>query len=515
MKQFTRRDFLKTAAATLGGAAFSTGLSALGWKDAARPNIIVILMDALSARHMSLYGYPRLTTPNIDSFSQRATVYHNHISGGNYTTPGTASMLTGMYPWKHGATIGGGFVRERFASINPYRLLGGEYRRFAFAQNTWADRLLGQYASDIDVFLSPFSYTLMSRDPLLWTFPKDRAMGSLAMGDFLFTIDGTQALPGSLALGYLSKVGRKSAVLNQINKVYPKGLPTVMNDIPYKNEEVYNGVYEQISSLAEQPDPFFAYFHLFSPHGPCRPRNNYRKLFAKDGFTPPEKAPHPLQDIAALPYLKTADLLQRERNLYDSQIAQIDDEFGKLIRRLEEVGALENSYVVLTADHGELFERGYWGHGEIFMYEGATHIPLLIRAPEQNQRRDIFSLTSNADLLPTLLSIAGKEIPAEIEGQPLPNFGGQEDKNRAVFSMYARENSVFAPMTKAALSIYKGSKKLIAYLGYSEAQFFELYDLREDPEEMKNIAAKDDAAFKALKDELFAALHTANQLFQT
>ena len=67
------------------------------------PNIIVILFDAMSARNLSLYGYPRETTPFLDKFAARSTVYHRHYSGGNFTTPGTASMLTGMFQWKHRA----------------------------------------------------------------------------------------------------------------------------------------------------------------------------------------------------------------------------------------------------------------------------------------------------------------------------------------------------------------------------------------------------------------------------
>ena len=103
-----RRDFLKLMA--------TLPLVRISWRqrdpasilnadaeatDADRPNILVLLFDTLSARHTSLDGYPRHTTPHLERFAERATVYHAHHASGNFTNPGTASLLTGAYPWKH------------------------------------------------------------------------------------------------------------------------------------------------------------------------------------------------------------------------------------------------------------------------------------------------------------------------------------------------------------------------------------------------------------------------------
>src|SRR3972149_189137 len=94
MQIFSRRDFLKLLAGS------SAGLGMLGIKGLVehalaqagdRPNIIVLVLDAMSAQNLSIYGYPRPTMPNLERFAQRATVYHSHLSAGNFTTPGTAS----------------------------------------------------------------------------------------------------------------------------------------------------------------------------------------------------------------------------------------------------------------------------------------------------------------------------------------------------------------------------------------------------------------------------------------
>jgi choline-sulfatase len=146
------------------------------------------------------------------------------------------------------------------------------------------------------------------------------------------------------------------------------------------------------------------------------------------------------------------------------------------------------------------------------MYEPAIKIPLLIFAPGQNAAQDIYVPTSNIDLLPTLLSIAGKDIPAVLEGQVLPGFGGDENNDRPIFSMYAAENSVFMPLKKAAISMRKGANKLIAYYGYpGYDHVYEFYNLEEDPEELDDLTQKELVAYSHLKEELLDGLEDANR----
>ncbi|MBC7875869.1 MAG: sulfatase-like hydrolase/transferase [Anaerolineales bacterium] len=510
MSQISRRDFLKIASAIAGGTLVSEKLPSLQLEDKEHPNIIIILCDAFSARHLSLYGYPRLTTPNIDAFAQYSTVFHNHYSGGNYTTTGTASMLTGMIPWKHRAINYGGLVRSEYVHVNPYTLLGSDYHRFAFSQNPWPDRLMGQYYKDIDRFLHPSSYSLMEANPLLRMFENDRALASIAMDDFLLPAQNN-SIAGSPVFGYLNKSHVLNIANNQKRVRYPKGFPEIMDPgylIPYLNEDIYSGVYSELSQLESENSPYFAYFHLYSPHFPYKPRNDYRTLFRDDGYKPVSKPVHPLS--AGL----HEDFMLGQRDLYDRQIAQIDEEFGKLILRLNESGILENSYLIFTADHGELFERGFVGHGFHLMYEPVLRIPLIIRAPGQTKREDIHALTSNIDILPTLLSIAGKNKVSEIDGSILPGFGGEINEDRPVFSVVAVDNSAFAPLKKAVISMRKRSYKLIAYLGYDNVeQVFELYDLENDPDELINLATKDSNTLSAMKAELFAYLDETNRPF--
>ena len=513
MTQISRRDFLKLLGVASASALASERAFSLKAADSNNPNVIILLWDAFSAKHLSLYGYPRQTTPNIDSFAQYSTVFHNHYSGGNFTTCGTASMLTGMIPWKHRAINYDGLVRAEFVHNNPYTMLGSDYKRLIFAQNPWPDRLVGQYYEDVDRFLPPSAYSLLDNDQLPALFGNDHAIASVALNSFLLPIQGGNAPVGSSILGYLNK----SRVLNFTNEQkfprYSKGIPEAMNMgymIPYLNESIFEGLYSELTQLESSSSPYFAYFHLYSPHFPYRPRNDYLKMFRNDGYIPVSKPIHSLSVGLQENYLNG------QNDMYDRQIAQIDEEFGKLMFRLKESGVLDNSYLIFTSDHGELFERGFAGHGFQFMYEPVLHIPLIIHAPGQTQREDIFALTNNTDILPTILSIAGKESSSDIDGRVLPGFGGEVDEDRPIISMVAVDNSAFGIIKKAVITMRKREFKLIAYLGYEDRyeKSFELYYLETDPEELNDLSSKDVKKLSDMKNELFAYLDEANKPFK-
>jgi len=139
-------------------------------------------------------------------------------------------------------------------------------------------------------------------------------------------------------------------------------------------------------------------------------------------------------------------------------------------------------------------------------------VPLIIHAPGQKQHQDIFTPTSNTDILPTILSIAGREVPVQLDGKVLPGLGGQAGGGRSIFSLVAVDNPAFGEIKKALISMRKLNYKLIAYLGYDDKveQAFELYDLDSDPEELNNLALKDMKTLSVMKDELFANLNKAN-----
>jgi arylsulfatase A-like enzyme len=509
MASLTRRDFLKIASLFAAGTVSTLTVSSLR-QAGDRPSIIIILFDAMSARNMSLYGYERDTTPELSRFAERCTVYNAHYSASNFTTSGTASMLTGMYPWKHRALTQGGIVKRDVIPYNPYTLLGNDYYGLMFSQNFWPDRLVSQYYDQVDDFLPQTAYSMRGNTLVKSWVGKDRLLASIAFDEFLFPAQTDR--PGSAFLNYFYKSRVSHSIETQkLQPGYPNGIPEVEGYDVYLNEQIYKGVLTAIMGL-EDKQPYFAYFHLFSPHSPYKPGGKFARLFRNDGFSVPSKEVVP--QFASL-YRESDQSLLRKRTVYDRQIAQVDAEFGKLIDGLDASGVLDTSYLIATSDHGEMFERGFGGHGGRLMYEPVLRSPLLIHAPKQTARIDVNIPTSNVDILPTLLSIAGKAIPEELEGQILAGLGGAEDKDRPIFSMAAWQNSAFLPLTKAAFALRKGAYKLIAYLGYGgDDGIYELYDIDNDPEELREVSTEEPSVFSELKEEFLAQLQAANRPFE-
>ncbi len=201
------------------------------------------------------------------------------------------------------------------------------------------------------------------------------------------------------------------------------------------------------------------------------------------------------------------------RKTYDEFVADVDSEIEKLVNALEDAGILKNTYLILTADHGELFERGEYGHVTRLLYDAVIHIPLLVITPGQISRVDIHQPTSNIDLLPTLLHISGKTAETALEGRILPGVGGSEE-SRSLFSMEAKECSAFGRLGEGiTISLQKGDHKLIYYTGYPKRpEAFELYNLKDDPDEMKDLYALDTTTAAQMKEELLDNLEANRKL---
>jgi arylsulfatase A-like enzyme len=388
--------------------------------------------------------------------------------------------------------------------------VGDEYTRLAFTQNFWADILLGQFEKDLDVHVACDSFSqvvdsLLQPDDL----QRDRSMAYYVFQDFLnLKVDDPHPFPGSLLLASADLSRALAPNRKHVSADYPRGLPTNF-DFSYENSSVFAGLDRIIQNLAAQSSPYLAYLHLWSPHAPYNARKDFVGIF-QDDLTFPAKPQHPFAG-----YHYSEEYLLEHRRQYDEYITDLDAEFGLLLLSLEKAGALQNSYVIVTSDHGEFFERGEIDHASALMYAPVTHIPLRISAPGQQTRADFHSLTSNLDLLPTLLQIAGREIPSWVEGQLLPGFGGLEDVSRSIFPMMGKDNAAFRPIEHATFSILKGPCELFFFTGYpGHPDRFELYNLEEDPQELHDLFREDITTASQLKDELLEAVSTPTRNYR-
>ena len=504
MADLNRRDFLKLAALALPAAAFAKPLSRLsmpGAADSSLPNVIVLVFDALTARNLSAYGYPRKTSPNFERFAERATIFHNYNSAGNYTVPGVASLLTGMYPWTHRAVNHSGLVRRDMLDRNIFALLGDQYNRIGFAQNGWASFILTQFKKDLDAYLSPAEFSLLAH--IIGDKFPDTNLAYRALDDFMFKMERS---PSSLVFGALER----TILYEQAKKIpardYPRGIPkTGAYPVYFLLEDVLAGL---VKMFSEAKSPSFSYIHLFPPHAPYSPLRQFYGKFWNDNYFPPSKPQHKLSDG------------QDERKVYigrlsyDEYVATLDYEFGRFLDALDAAGVLDNSYLIVTSDHGEIFERGDKGHDTPLLYDPVIHSPLIISAPGQRARRDVYAPVNSVDILPTLLHLAGKPIPDWCEGEILPGFGGEENYERATFSVEAKLNPAFAPFQVATISMRKRQYKLIYYKGYFGGEdWFELYNLEDDLEELVNLFDSEKSIAAQMKDEMLERLDAADREF--
>ncbi len=498
-----RRDFVRLAALAPMGLVSPALLKLLSGSASARPNVILLVIDALSALNMPLYGYSRDTSPNISRLANRAVVYHNHFASSNFTSPGTASLLTGTLPWTNRAIRHDNLVVPRFLGQNIFSLFH-DYRRLAYTHNSWAFTLLQQFHQSIDQLVPPQRLFL---NPIAnfggYLFARDEDVSSIAWARALELADGRAY---SLFLSQWMKIltsGERAALAPE----FPRGLPSESTG----SEEAFlleAATDWSAASCASGPRPFLAYFHFLPPHEPYNAPLRFCDRFLDDGYQPPAK---PVDLFATAP---VADVDQ-SRRFYDEFVLYADEQFGRFYSALESSGLLDNTWLVVTADHGEMFERGLVGHDNLTLYQPLVRVPLLIFEPGRASRLDIHDVTSAIDLLPTLAEVTGHPVPAWSEGAVLPPYNTSAlDPQRAVYAVQARENPQYAPLTRASSMLVSGHSKLLYYYGYEDPKVDELvrlYDIAADPEDLVDLTSTQPAMASDMLGRLRSEIARADQ----
>ena len=507
---FSRRDFLNLLAlagiASVGSPLYSTNRSPANKRTGSNvslPNLLLLVFDTLSAHHLSLFGYQRETTPNLARFAERATVFHNHYAGGNFTVPGTASLLTGTYPWSHYGLHLFGTVREKYVDRNIFNALADDYFITTFTHNYLVMGLLDQFQENLDRVTLPEDLAILSGPLAERMFPGDFVASY--WGERIIRGSGSD-LPGSLFLSFFEDNVHSSTprvLKRQYGDLFPRGLPNNTMGVFFLLEDAIDWIQKEV---AEVPQPFFGYFHLFPPHEPYMTRKEFVDIF-DDGWEPESKP------VRAFPQNKSEEFLNSRRRHYDEYLAFADAEFGRLYDFLRRTGILDNTCFILTSDHGQLFEREIHGHVTATLYEPLVHVPLIISKPGQRVREDITTPTSCVDLLPTILNIAGKPLPDWCQGQILPSFGtSKPNSDRNIYAVEAKKNPRSAPLKMGTVSMIKGRYKLIRYFGYqAKKDNYELYDLQNDPEEYEDLYQSRKKSASELKGELLAGIDDANR----
>ena len=258
----------------------------------------------------------------------------------------------------------------------------------------------------------------------------------------------------------------------------PETLPFVARPAEDVNRELFRWL-----DARDRHRPFFAYLHAMDVHEPYLPPAEDRRRFAAQADAALCR-PGPKDVAAALatrPGLTRSGLNSNFEALYDAQIAHADRQFGLLLRRLRELGLYDRTVVVLVSDHGEEFlDHGLFAHGHS-LYQEILHVPLVVRWPDgQYAGRRVESPAQHLDLLPTILAAAGAASPPACPGLDLRLLAAADTPaEREVSSDLSLAGTRIA-------SLVAGGMHLLVRERPNPAA--ELYDLRRDPHELRNLA---------------------------
>ncbi len=234
----------------------------------------------------------------------------------------------------------------------------------------------------------------------------------------------------------------------------------------------------------EQERPFFLYLHTLDPHTPYDPPAAMRRLHAPEAAPMTARASKQLLDDlqAGRRPLTERDKSTLER-LYAAEVAANDQSFGELLAGLGKRGLAENTVVLLLSDHGEEFlEHGNWEHGKALHVE-SLHVPLLLRLPGVAGGRRVRADVDHLDVLPTLLSAVGLQVPPTLPGRNLLNWldeGSTTETEREILSFLHLDGP-------ARISLRRGDWALIQQLEEGRLIWPRLYARGEDPGEERNL----------------------------
>lgn len=437
---------------------------------AGAPDVFLISMDTTRADHMSTYGYERETSPHLTALAADGLNFTQGRSPAQWTVPGHASMLTGMYPSRHGAHYVGGW------SAGP--AIYGRRRVFPLAEDktTLAEVLHGRgWATG--AFVANFANLY-------------RGFG-MAQG-FQRYEDHPQLL--------LRPIPHVVGFVQQFSPAFMKK--------PFRSAHDINAAAFDWMDTLPQGRPAFVFLNYLEPHhwiaAPPYDRwakdlPNAKRLARKGLFT--HKIPAGLS--AEESEFVTAN--------YDGQILAMDAALGELVAELKRRGRYENALIVVSADHGELLgEHDIVGHGGRMMYEGLLHVPMVVKLPGATRAKGVVDdPVQVVDILPTVLDAVGAPVPGGVQGSPMRqvarNSLAEEHINPEFVSFYGEVYN------RALRVIYDGPYKLISSSRGEKL----LFDLTKDPNENNDLAKQEAERVASMESELEAAMSSMDQKVAT
>jgi arylsulfatase A-like enzyme len=449
---------LLAALARVGPAlAYGRHVAALPAAEAGAPNVLLVVWDTVRAKNLSAYGYSRPTTPQLEKWARSATVFEQASSTSPWTLPSHASMLTGQWPqdlstnWEQALDGRHGTLAEALGARG--------YLTAGFVANTY---YCGNELGIARGFARYEDYVVSVRELLI----SSTLVRSLANSGVVRRL-----------IGYHDNIPRRTAA------------------------DITDQFLDWQSTAGDRP--FFAFLNFFDAHETYLPPPPFDTAF---GEGPPPGSPAVIQDVRRSLRRdwsqRPAAEISGEVNMYDGAIAYLDDQLNRLLSELQARGALDNTVVIVTSDHGEQFgEHGLFLHGNS-LYQPLLHVPLIIRFPAAVPAgRRIAARVTLRDLPATIVDLLGFKDAAGLPGASLARHwsgagGTAGDASHAAIAEvreadWAKQLNAWYPVAKGDMgSVTDDAYHYIRNGDGSE----ELYAVAADPDERRDLAGQADSA---------------------
>jgi arylsulfatase A-like enzyme len=416
-----------------------------------RTNIILLVLDAVRAQSMGLYGYGRPTTPELERWARRGVLFKRAVAPSSWTLPSHASMFTGRPALQLSADWGIP-LDGTYPTLAEYLRARG-YMTAGFVANP-------SYCSQ---------------------------MYGLARG-FIHYVDF------SVSLGEL--LASSKVLLDVVNSRAFRRLIPYRDFLGRKHAETITQDF--LEWLDRRPSrPFFVFLNYFDAHEPVLPADEFERRFPSPTQRRWDIFDHQLHQSLRVNESRLSPVeVQTEINAYDAAIAGLDRRIGEMLDQLDRRGLLDSTVVFITSDHGELHgEHGKFGHGNS-LYRLLTQVPLLMLRPDR-RAGVVDEFVSLRDVAATALDLAGI---ANDGAFPVCSFGRLADAT----PFDAAGAAAGCPTVTAELP-NEGEPWASAYAGrfhfmVRQDSLERLYDWEADPTESQDLVQ--DSGYRAVTDQL-------------
>lgn len=457
-------------------------------KLADKPNIIWITTEGVPISVLGCYGSKFIKTPNIDRIAKEGMLFTNSFCTNALCAPSRATLLTGKYSHLNGMLSNPGETTGHVttSTFDPHQETFAQILK----KNGYKTGLVGKWHLD----------------------DKDGKASNPGIAGFdYFVFKNGAGGPYYNPKGYFQNPSLGSLAVEERN--YPGYITDNMTDLAIKGiEEMKDG-------------PFMMAIQYFNDHRPFDPPHKYEHLYDSIHFAEPSTFWDNYQSRSAaarqshqriedmMDFNPPKELTARQRRQWNYQqlmrhflatLKAQDDNIGRLLDYLDKSGLAKNTIVVFTGDHGFFLGEHGW-FDKRFMYEEALRVPWIIRYPGVIKPGSVSdSWVVNIDNAPTILDMAHMKIPDDMQGRSLlPIFKGETPKDWRK-SMYYHYYE-FAPPHWAmpCYGIRTERYKLIYYYTINE---WELFDLKNDPDEMDDLFFKQGMQVKPGYETIFKDL---------